>query len=270
MVNLRHLSYSSISSYHLCPSAWKRHYIDKVQTPTAVALAFGGAFHNTIEAYIEGKALSRDADLPALWASKWAEKLERETSIDFGGKEPGDFIELGTRMFGKLDVSGGGANRKETAAEFLSKIVPMMNNGKPVIERKVTLSVPGVPIPVIGYIDIITVDGVPCDFKTASRAWYKNKADDELQPTFYLAALAQMGEPVTDGKFRYYIFTKAKSPKAQILETSRSAGQMLWLFELIRQTWQAIEAGVFPSNPTTWKCSPRFCEYYGICRGRYL
>jgi len=269
MINLKHLSHSSINTYHLCPSAWKRHYIDKVPTPTAVALAFGGAFHNTIEAYIESKVLGRDADLTALWASKWAEKLERESNIDFGDEKPGDLVELGTRMLGKLDVSGGGANRTETAAQFLSKITPLMDNGKPVIERKVSLSVPGVPIPVIGYIDIITVDGVPCDFKTASRAWYASKADEELQPTFYLAALAQMGEPVPDGKFRYYIFTKAKSPKAQILETKRSAGQMLWLFELIRQTWQAIEAGVFPSNPCTWKCNPKYCDYWNMCRGAF-
>jgi len=288
MINLKHLSYSSINTYHLCPSAWKRHYIDKVQTPTATALVFGSAFHATVEAYIRMKNLEQgimeigdnqtrerlkgldDADsLLAWWGLQWAAKLEKEPNIDWGDETPEALADLGAKMLGKLDVSGSGANRKEMAGEFLSKIVPMMNNGKPVIERKVSLSVPGVPIPVIGYIDIITADGVPSDFKTASRAWYKSKADEELQPTFYLAALAQMGEPVPDGKFRYYIFTKAKSPKAQILETSRTAGEMLWLFELIRQTWQAIEAGVFPSNPTTWKCNPKYCDYWNMCRGAF-
>jgi len=269
VVNLKHLSYSSINTYHLCPSAWKRHYIDKVPTPTATALVFGSAFHATVEEAIKIMTGGKDVDLLGLWTTTWDRKVAQEGAIDWGDDTPADLHELGTRMLGKLDVSGSGANRKEMAGEFLSKIVPMMNNGKPVIERKVSLSVPGVPIPVIGYIDIITADGVPSDFKTASRAWYKSKADEELQPTFYLAALAQMGEPVPDGKFRYYIFTKAKSPKAQILETSRTAGEMLWLFELIRQTWQAIEAGVFPSNPTTWKCNPKYCDYWNMCRGAF-
>jgi len=269
VIDLKHLSHSSINTYHLCPSAWKRHYIDKVQTPTATALVFGSAFHAAVEEAIKIMADGKDVDMPMLWATKWDQKVAQEGAIDWGDDTPASLHELGTRMLGKLAISGGGANRTETAAEFLSKIVPLMNNGKPVIERKVSLSVPGVPIPVIGYIDIITADGVPCDFKTASRAWYASKADEELQPTFYLAALAQMGQPVDGGKFRYYIFTKAKSPKAQILETSRSAGQMLWLFELIRQTWQAIEAGVFPSNPTTWKCNPKYCDYWNMCRGAF-
>jgi len=264
-----HLSYSSINTYHLCPNAWKKRYIDKVRTPTATALVFGSAFHATVEAYIEAKATGQDADLATLWPEKWAAKLERERSIDWGDDDPDDMQALGLRMCGKLDVSGGGKNRTETATEFLGKIVPRMNGGKPEIERKVSLSVPGVPVPVIGYIDIVTADGVPADFKTASRAWYANKAHDELQPTFYLAALAQMGEPVPDGKFRYYVFTKTKSPKAQILETERTPGQMLWLFELIRETWQAIEAGVFPSNPTGWKCSEKYCDYWPMCRGRF-
>lgn len=266
---INHLSYSSISAYHLCPSAWKRRYIDKVQTPTATALVFGGAFHDTIEAFIEARALGQDANLPDLWAAKWADKLAREREIDWGDDNADDLQALGLRMLGKLAVSGSGPNRTETAAQFLGKIMPRMNGDKPEIERKVSLSVPGVPVPVIGYIDIVTVDGIPGDFKTAARAWYADKAHSELQPTFYLAALAQMGEPVPDGKFRYYCFTKTKSPKAQILETKRTAAEMLWLFELIRETWQAIKAGVFPPCPVTWKCSPKYCDYWPQCRGRF-
>ena len=139
-------------------------------TPTATALVFGSAFHATIEEAIKVMADGKDVDLPMLWATKWDQKVAQEGAIDWGDETPADLHELGTRMLGKLDVSGSGANRKEMASEFLSKIVPLMNNGKPAIERKISLSVPGVPIPVIGYIDIITADGVPSDFKTASRA----------------------------------------------------------------------------------------------------
>ena len=30
----------------------------------------------------------------------------------------------------------------------------------------------------------------------------------------------------------------------------------------------AIEAGVYPLNPTGWKCAPGYCEYWTRCRGR--
>jgi hypothetical protein len=289
-VKLDHLSYSSVNQYHLCPSAWKRHYIDKVQTPTATALVFGGAFHETIEAYIYGKHGDDATDFKAanlatlsltdLWTMKWEAKQKEEPNIDWGNETPATLHELGTRMLDKLDVSGGGANRTEMASEFLSKIVPMMDNGKPAIEKKVTLSVPGVPVPVIGYIDIITADGIPCDFKTSGKAWYQEKANAELQPLFYLAAMAQAGEPVPDGKFRFYVFTKAKAPKAQILEVKHKAGELLWLLDHIRQTWESIQAGIFTTRAGSFKCKPRrkangefnkyWCEYWDICRGAFL
>jgi len=275
-----HLSYSSINTYHLCPRSWRMRYVDKVQTPSASALVFGGAFHDTLEAAIsvlaQGKvSASETAWLLQLWSEKWQAKLSQE-QVAWNEEMPEELAALGARMLGgKLDVSGAGPNRTESMPQFLSKIVPMMVDMnpdfagmEPAIERKIELRVPGVSVPVIGYIDIICADGVPGDFKTSAKAWYADKAHDELQPTFYLAALAQAGMPVPDGKFRYYVFTKTKQPKAQIIETKRTPSQLLWLFEVIAETWQAIQANAFPPNPCTWKCSPQFCEFFSLCRGR--
>lgn len=270
---MNHLSYSSISTYHLCPRSWRYHYVDKVKTPTATSLAFGGAFHDTIEAAIsalaQGKASSTEtAWLLQLWSEKWQAKIASE-QVAWGEETPESLAALGARMLGNsLEVSGGGPNRTETMPEFLSKIVPMMVESQPMIEQKISLSVPGVPVPIIGYIDIITADGVPADFKTAAKAWYADKALGELQPTYYLAALMQAGMPVPDNKFRYIIFTKTKQPKAQIIETKRTDGEILWLFEVIADTWQAIQAGSFPPNPCGWKCDPQWCDYWKMCRGK--
>jgi len=275
-----HLSYSSINTYHLCPRSWRLRYIDKVKTPSASALVFGGAFHDTLEAAISALAQgkvnpSETAWLLKLWSEKWQAKIAQE-QVAWGDDSPEELAALGARMLGnKLEVSGSGPNRVETMPQLLSKIVPMMVDMKPdfagvepAIERKIELRVPGVSVPVIGYIDIICADGVPGDFKTSAKAWYADKAHEDLQPTYYLAALAQMGQPVPDNKFRYYVFTKAKQPKAQIIETKRTPSQLLWLFEVIAETWQAIQANAFPPNPCTWKCSPQFCEFFSLCRGR--
>lgn len=268
-----HLSHSSINTYLLCPRSWRMRYVDKVQTPSASALVFGGAFHDTVETALSAVAQGETSPLATswllkLWSEKWQAKIAKE-QVAWGDESPEELAALGARMLGnKLEVSGAGPNRIETMPQFLSKIVPMMDDDKPAIERKIELRVPGVPVPVIGYIDIVCADGVPGDFKTASRAWYADKAHEEMQPVFYLAALAQMGMPVPDGKFRYYIFTKAQKPKAQIIETKRTPSQLLWLFEVISETWQAIQASSFPPNPCTWKCSPAYCEYWQMCRGK--
>jgi hypothetical protein len=136
------------------------------------------------------------------------------------------------------------------------------------IERRIELRVPGVPIPIIGYVDIISADGVPGDFKTAARMWPENKAAQELQPLVYLAALNQAGINDHNWRFRHYVITKSAKPSANVFECQRSAVEVLTgLFPTIQQTWIDIQAERFPKNTTTWKCSPRYCGYYADCQG---
>ena len=249
---IEHLSYSSISTYLLCPRSWRYRYIDKVETPSSPALVFGSAFHDALEAYIkDGKT-----PLAQHWTQAWSAQTEsRDVSWD---KDPDTYEDLGAAMFSK-----------EETVQVVDAIKPLRINDYPMIEERVELRVPGVPVPVIGFIDAIEEDGIPADFKTSARSWSQKKAEDELQPTFYLAALNQLGfEMNPDLMFRYYVFVKnAKKPQVQIWETQRTAADLFWLFGLIQEAWRAIKAEVFPPNPTTWKCSPKWCEYWADCRG---
>jgi len=128
--------------------------------------------------------------------------------------------------------------------------------------------VPGVPLPVIGYIDLMTADGVPGDFKTSRNRWTQGDAEGEIQPLVYLAALHQAGRPVAGNRFRHYVITKTKKPEVQVIEHRHTMMEIFWLFELIRRVWRGIEAEVFPVNPNAWLCSSRYCAYWTQCRGR--
>ena len=248
-----HLSYSSISTYLLCPRSWRYRYIDKVEAPVSPALVFGSAFHDALETYIK----NRETPLAHHWTHAWSSQLEQRETISWD-KEPYTYEDLGTAMFSNADT-----------VSVIDAIQPLRVNDYPVIEERVELKVPGVPVPVIGFVDIIEEDGVPGDFKTSARSWTQKRANDELQPTFYLAALNQLGfELNPDLMFRYYVFVKnAKKPQLQIWETQRTAADMFWMFGTVREVWQGIERHVFPPNPTTWKCSPKWCEYWDGCRG---
>lgn len=261
MSNLEHLSYSSISTYMLCPRNWKFKYLDGIPTASSPALVFGSAFHATVEAIIKAKAAGETIDVAEKWAFQWAWETTKAT--DWGAELPEEYSNLGLRML----------SHKDTVA-MLAEISPMVDVDEagtvvPLIERRVELHVPGVPIPVIGYIDIICSDGIPADFKTAARVWAPGKAEGELQPLFYLAALNQAGymQNPTMG-FRHYVFVKTKTPQVQVLPSRHATCQLFWLFGAIREVWKGIEAGVFPPNPSSWKCSDRWCDYWGICRGR--
>lgn len=249
---LDHLSYSSISAYLDCPENWRRKYIAKEPTMSSPALAFGSAFHGTLEQAVT----IENPDILSIWGQEWNKALEKQ-EIFWGADTPEDIFNDGVRMFSNADL----------LAE-VAKIKPGIDEQGPKIERRVELRVPGVPIPIIGYIDIILTDGTPADFKTSARSWSDDKAQDSLQSLFYLAAMNQMSIPV-NWKFAHIVFVKTKTPKVQILEHSHKPGELFFLFELIKRVWEGIEKEVFPLNPTTWKCNPKYCDYFSECRGKY-
>ena len=253
-MELDHLSYSSISTWLLCPRSWAFKYRGKIQIPTSAALVFGSAFHNTVEEYLRVRNEQTEAKLTDLWPQSWTAQLERNTGdIDWGSDTQEHFFNEGLRILGTDDIIDTVKN------------LQVKTEG---IERFVELSVPGVPIPIIGYIDLIADDDVPIDLKTSSQAWSSGKAQSEIQPLFYLAALTQGGEVNHNFRFRHVVFTKTKNPQVQVIESQHSLAACFWLLTMIGEVWKAIDAGHFPCNPTGWKCSPKFCDFWAMCRGK--
>jgi len=254
MPDLDHLSYSSISSYLLCGESWRRRYVAKEPAPTSDALVLGSAFHNAVEAYIKGAP-----DLQVAFEQAWSRQLERDQNIawETGTPEP-------TRADGLRMVTA------KPVREMLDQTRANFDPEHGLTERRVELRVPGVPIPIIGYIDIITKDGVPGDFKTASRMWEAGKAAEELQPLFYLAALNQEGIQVPGWMFRHYVVSKGKFPSAKVFEVQRKPAEVFGLFEIIQRAWAGIERGVYLMQTDGWKCSPKYCEYWPGCRAKYV
>ena len=254
MAQLDHLSYSSISLWQTCARAWRYRYVEQIPTTKSPSLAFGSAMHDTIEALILSHHNGTDTEPTATWLEKWQ---SHSADVSWDSELPEQWANDGIRILTSPDFKA-----------LLDKLSPHTEQGQPVIEKRIELSVPGVPIPVIGFIDLITADGIPCDIKTASRSWTQDQADRELQPLFYLAALNQAGYKLNaELKFRHIVVVKAKTPQVQVIESRRKPADLLLLCQLIAEVWQAISRGIFPPNPSSWKCSERYCEYYSYCRG---
>lgn len=246
---IEHLSYSSITMYLDCPEAWRRKYIAQEPTRKTSALAFGSAFHGTVERMIQ----KRSYDWTTIWSEEFGKAFQDVTWED--EETPEWHYNEGVRLLNHEDV--------KTAIQSIQPKSPEH------IEKKVELRVPGVPVPVIGYIDIILADGTPADFKTSARSWTQDQANNSLQTLFYIAALNQAGLEV-NWKFKHFVFVKTKIPQVQVLEHSHTPGELFFLFEMIKRVWEGINKEFFPLNPTTWRCSEKYCDFFANCRGRYV
>jgi len=252
---LNHLSYSSISMYLDCPEKWRRKYLAGEKTKSGTALAFGSAFHGTVEHLVTHPEAQADS-LPT-WTEQFEKAFTQDTYLELGETRE-EFFNEGIRMLGN-----------EAIQQQIRKIQPRHDIAGPMIERKIELRVPGVEIPIIGYIDVVLQDGTPADFKTSAKSWSENQASASLQTLFYLAAMNQMGWPV-NWKFQHIVFVKTKTPQVQVLEHSHKPAELFFLFDVIRRVWQGIEREVFPLNPTGWSCSEKWCDFYANCKGKYL
>jgi hypothetical protein len=244
-------------------------------------MLFGSAVHSAAEKYLHLSALGRNVDLGDSWRKKfWGHlsKLERSSGIDWRGHTREAVYADGVRLLvspEEIEVesqaSGDAAERAShpSMAHYLDSIEVAVADGKPAIERRVSMRVPGVDVPVVGFIDWLGRDGIPADLKTASSPWTIQQAELELQPTFYLAALQQLGYDANpDGAFRHYVLHPRGDPNVQVFETRRNGADIEWLCDLIRQVWECISAGRFHPNPTYRWCQPKTCEYWDICRGK--
>jgi putative RecB family exonuclease len=252
-----HLSYSSISKYTTCARQWRYKYIDNLPDPPSAALKLGSAVHAVIEELITDRTEQLSAASPAtLFAERWGEALA-DATVRWNSDLPEAIGNEGLRL-----VTSG------VVLDVINKLEPMMVKTKAAIEERVELHVPGVPVPIVGFIDMIGADGVPHDFKTSAFSWNAEKAQAETQPLFYLAALNQAGRVDHGYRFRHVVLVKTKTPQAAVIESQHRPGEMFWLFEMIADVWKGIQAGHFPPSPGAWSCTPKYCNAWDVCRGR--
>lgn len=268
---VRHLSNSSVALYSDCGRLYQGLYLDGLPRTRSAALVIGSAFDAVLERALRAKVGDGDPvpitpqTLLARWTGAW-----REQVAGGGSQRTGDWavrapepIDWGDEPEGQAEASGRACVLAPETAALLRELPPAVERGQPALQRRITLTLPGVAVPVIGYLDAILADGTPCDFKTARRAWREDKAFRELQPRLYLLALRAEGYPLARtflGKwpFRHYVWTRPGAgggrARLQQIDTAFTDGDLDVAEEAVRATWRGIAAGAFPPNLGSWRC----------------
>lgn len=191
-----HLSVSQIKTFQRCPEQWRQRYVLGIKTPPGIALIQGRADHAAHELNFQQK-IQTGADLPLPDVEDaFSTELDKRyrSELDEWGAVSGLGEEKG-KKYG--DVKDTGIRMVRTYHRLVSPTV------KPIaVELELRVEVPGCPVPLLGYVDVVT-DASAIERKTAARASFDNSW--RAQALIYAHVLKR---PVD-----IHVVTKAKETK---------------------------------------------------------
>ena len=250
-----HLSASSIGEYVECSLLYKFGRIDRLPMEfKSDALEFGTCIHRVLEQFycarmIDEKMLLKDVH--QIFDTTWTAITKDRDDIRYSGDN--DFKSL--LMYGKDLLTAWYNKLPDDGFTILA------------IEEAFSFTLPGIPIQIIGAMDLVEEDSagtiIITDFKTSGRAYSKDEVDQNQQLTMYQIAAKCNGYSDREILLRFDTLIKTKTPKFEQYWTTRSELDERRLIKKATQVWDGITKGVFVANDTSWKC--KSCAYKQAC-----
>jgi hypothetical protein len=245
---ISHLSASSLRLLRVCPEAWRRRYILGERERPGEALVLGKAVHSALEHTHRQKVDSHE-DLPI------PEVVEYYN--DLAWPEAVAEHEEGVRWDSNPDVPRNDGARILHAyhAAVSPRIQPIA------VEKKIEFLVPGVPVPIWGFVDVEEQQNV-IDLKTSKSVTRKPDANWRMQGMLYSGHL---GKPT-----HFHSVSRAQAPSiATPLESEELTVQphpTLWplIIKVLNDYAASIEFYFQRYGPTdTWPLSGLYSDYRG-------
>lgn len=250
-----HLSASSIGAYVDCGLQYRFSKVDKIR-PEFVpdALVFGSVIHQVLEFYHQQRMIGTKAslmDLTTLFEEKWTGQIDQTPDIQFkDGKDAQSLLQDGKAMLASYYSSFPASGYRVIG-----------------LEEAFRFEVPGLPLPIIGAIDMIEEDEagaiIITDHKTTGRVYSGDEIDKNFQLTIYGMAIKAAGYGDREIILRLDCLLKTKKPRFEQYYTVRSLEDEHRALRKIRSVWEGISKGVFIPNDGSWKC--KGCSYQEHC-----
>jgi putative RecB family exonuclease len=250
-----HLSASSIGEYTECSMLYLLGRVRKLPMEfKAEALEFGTCIHRVLEQFYSVRMIGEKMllkDVHQIFDTIWTGIAKDNGDIRYA--EGNDFKAL--LMYGK-DLLTAWYNK-------------LLDDGFTIlaIEEAFSFTLPGVPIPIIGAMDLVEEDDagtlIITDFKTSGRSYSSDEISSNQQLTTYQIAAKHNGYADREILLRFDTLIKTKTPKFEQYWTTRSELDERRLIKKAAQVWDGITKGVFVANDTSWKC--KGCAYKQAC-----
>jgi putative RecB family exonuclease len=253
---LPHLSASSISTYVDCSLMFKFAYVDRIQPEfTADALVFGTVIHRVLEIYHHMRMVGEKISLLELtshFEEKWREAVEKNPGIRY--REGYTFDNY--LISGKSLLATYYTEQPETGFKLLA------------LEKPFSYQLTGLPVPIIGAIDMVEEDEsgtiIITDHKTSSKAYSADEVDGNFQLTLYGIAAKANGYSDREIILKLDCLVKTQKPKFTQYYTVRSEMDEQRAIRKILAVWEGISKGVFIPNDNSWRC--KGCTYREHCQ----
>ena len=250
-----HLSASSIGEYVECSLLYKFGRIDRLPMEfKADAMIFGTCIHRVLEQFYSAKMIGEKLllkDIHQIFETTWKGIAEGREDIRY--TKGNDFKSI--LMMGK-----------DLLTTWYNKL-PDDNFTILAIEEAFSFTLPDIPIPIIGAMDLVEEDSagtiIITDFKTSGKAYSKGEVDQNQQLTMYQIAAKRYGYEDREILLRFDTLIKTIIPKFEQYWTTRSELDERRLIKKAAQVWDGISKGVFVANDTSWKC--KGCAFKQAC-----
>lgn len=177
--HIRHFSPSSIRMLKVCPEQYRQRYILGKKKRPGEALTLGSATHAAMAFNLEQKIESHE-DRPEAEVLEYFHDFAWPTAIEKdGGKDE-------IRWDDPTDLDKPRRDGERMTLAYHANVTPRIQPvAKP--EQKITLHIEGLPVPVIGYLDVEEEMDV-IDLKTGKQVQKKPDSNWRLQGTIYSLA----------------------------------------------------------------------------------
>jgi hypothetical protein len=192
-----HLSVTQLNAFLRCERAYQQQYVRGDRAPMTGDLVLGRAVHGAI-GWAAQRGVQGDEAAGYLAEIEWPAVLSDE-EIDWRDDKPEELMVRGAHM----------------TKTYVDQVVPRLQVDE--IEKRFDLWLPGVPVPVVGYVDITQKGTRPAiDIKTSAKAQYT------ILPTWLLQG--RVYQLVEERPIDWHVVTKQASP--QVI-TSAESGALL-------------------------------------------
>jgi RecB family exonuclease len=239
------LSPSQCNLFLGCSAKWWFRYGAGLPDPRGGALVRGSVVHKLAEYWFRqrlGGVTIETEDLAAIFDTIWDKQAE---GAQFSKDEPADVVKKQAATLAK---------------KYIDEAAPEIN--VVALEQKVSGEIAGVPV--IGYIDMLDVDGRIIDLKTA-----KAKPSG-IDPgyAFQLATYRQL-EPRANGKARLDTVVATKTPQLVTISYEVSTADQLATQQLYPLVREGMREGLYFPNRGSNLCSRRYCNFCDACEKEY-